>query len=237
MTYLTKCLAMCSRVSTSLEFSGAVFNSMNWVKQSTAGKNHVSSDILANRPTLCFVRLTSSMCGSGVGNELSCGTSNVCLSLGHDDDRCSIKIYSRNHVLLPIRFVLVVELQNKVRPFPLGDCCVLLLLRFLAEFGHVRTSEPFRAILAEPHASGNMKWYPSIGTKTSFVLLLLKETSDEQFFSDSSESATSRSPFQLLPHVEHYPQRSVGVSPCRIDGAVHDLPLISDDIRLLFQMV
>ena len=38
--------------------------------------------------------------------------------------------------MLPTYLVLVVVLQNLVRPFLLQDhCCVLLLLRYLAEFG------------------------------------------------------------------------------------------------------
>ena len=59
---------------------------------------------------------------------------------------------TKNHVLLPIRLVLVVDLQNLVHPFSLKITACSFLVDALSN--SARCSEPFPAHFSEPLTKG-----------------------------------------------------------------------------------
>ena len=46
----------------------------------------------------------------------------ICVLLEHDDDTSSFLMYHKKSVAFPVRLVLVVELQIRVRPLRIGNC-------------------------------------------------------------------------------------------------------------------
>ena len=155
--------------------------------------------------------------------------------LEHDQDKWGFLTYARNHVLLPIRLVLVVALQNLVLLFLLEDQSGVLLL-----FDILVGCSEFWTFSCQLCGTVN-KWeyeFVSFVRHRNFFLLSFNSKTHRLRRSPviPQRQLRVRLRSSFLPHGERIstPKKMRRLS-CRTDGASPDLPLISGGIRLLLR--
>ena len=123
-------------------------------------------------------------------------------------------------------------LQNLARPFLLGRSLWCSSPFSISCRVRLDESERFPAKFTEPFAHGNTKYYPSFGTRKSFVLnpLVFQKLRTRHSVSNESVSLSSFSPLKSKSEKCLRNSRQT-------DGASLDPSSISDDCRLLSRRV